>query len=830
MTEEIRGKCASEVPRNEGEDDNGMKKYQVANDGIKQTRVKRSIEDNKQGTLQTTNEKILKRAQNDTSNTEKGRTGEHNGLQNEDEIMLYDSSDEELEEPVAVSNEVENVQKSTSTQENSTIAQQQRTIGQSDTGTNSMRSSNGQGAKPESLFKQSSTKTGLVNKNTSTIKTQPRVRFDLNPQIKIITTMETDKSTAIQERGVRMVEDTEKFTTPTRIEYNLNNTIVKFNIREAVKELFLKFSKEDPTIRILTLDKSKVVWEVDRTLEENNTFQENFQMREQSYRKGNKKVTLYCLVESRLTINRLKYATPVKNHIFDNNIWIRPDLYSTQIVSCPGFFTLVHPKMTNKSEFTNELIEALKTVEVNNSEKVVQEWNLKRNQDNKLTNTVIPKFHIETNQRKWGDITTEVLSLHCSMEDAQFLKYLLAETGTKQKLPRGLFIPTGIHLMEGKEVLRKLLKEHQEYILTLTSCQIGGISTQDMVATDGTLESIQQIFLKMDGVKAVEKMYHTDYSRQWMLVIEKDKIHKLVEQVQQNLSRLYNRRTTKNPRLITYKLDTGATGYRLMATEGSHGKIGSYAEVLKRRFPTEGDDFGSLPTSSKTIRSDKYTSMRKEGTELKDKTEGEKDGEGTKNSRYKKSGINDKNISIQQYNQGHNSPENRTGGAETQNTDVERHTTNIRKEIQLLEKGFNDRLLELEQSNKRLLETMDNRIAKRVEKTMDKKADHISDVTADMVTKRLMKAITGITKGSKHKQIQEDNQASTNRVTQESPMKAGQNDTDMMDVDRATIITEQESYLHKDTTKIIPDTTNKHYTAQTDQPHDTTQGSETSVK
>ncbi len=119
-----------------------------------------------------------------------------------------------------------------------------------------------------------------------------------------------------------MVEETEKFTTPTKIEFNLNNTIVQFNIREAVKELFLKFSKEDPTIRILTLDKSKVVWEVDSTLEENNTFQENSRMREQSYRKGNKKVTLYCLVESRLTINRLKYATPVKNHIFDNNIWI----------------------------------------------------------------------------------------------------------------------------------------------------------------------------------------------------------------------------------------------------------------------------------------------------------------------------------------------------------------------------------------------------------------------------------------------------------------------------------------------------------------------------
>ncbi len=159
---------------------NGLSKVNPARKVIDETRGIGASEVPRNEFFQTTNEKIPKGVEDDTSNTETEGTGKYNGFRDEDEIMLHDSSEEELEGPASVWNEVARVQKSTSTQENSTIAQQQRMTGHSDTRTNSLRSSNVPVTKSEPGSTQSSTKAGVVNKHTSKIKAQPRVRFDPN--------------------------------------------------------------------------------------------------------------------------------------------------------------------------------------------------------------------------------------------------------------------------------------------------------------------------------------------------------------------------------------------------------------------------------------------------------------------------------------------------------------------------------------------------------------------------------------------------------------------------------------------------------------------------
>ncbi len=104
-------------------------------------------------------------------------------------------------------------------------------------------------------------------------------------------------------------------------------------------------------------------------------------MKEQSYRKGNKKVILYCVVELIHPINRIKYSEPTKRYIFEQNIWLKPDFYATQIVSCPGLITLVHPKLTNKVELTDTLIRMLGEVPTDTEEDVVKEWKQHRGID-----------------------------------------------------------------------------------------------------------------------------------------------------------------------------------------------------------------------------------------------------------------------------------------------------------------------------------------------------------------------------------------------------------------------------------------------------------------
>lgn len=119
--------------------------------------------------------------------------------------------------------------------------------------------------------------------------------------------------------------------------------------------MFHKLATEDPTIRIFKATRNKLIWEAAGHLAEEEEFIQDLQ----SFRRGNAKATIYCSVESRYTINRLKYTESCKQFIFNRNIWIKPDLYATQIVSCPGIFTLAHPKLTNKTEFVKQLSKTL---------------------------------------------------------------------------------------------------------------------------------------------------------------------------------------------------------------------------------------------------------------------------------------------------------------------------------------------------------------------------------------------------------------------------------------------------------------------------------------
>ena len=111
-----------------------------------------------------------------------------------------------------------------------------------------------------------------------------------------------------------------------------------------------------------------------------------------------------------------------------------------------------------------------------------------------------------------GGLQMEVLSVQCTTKDANYLKYLLAEAGSRKILPYGIFVPMGIHLMEGKEVLSQLLQEQQTFLTQVTSFQIGRITCEEMFQGDEEGSTIKNLLLKAEGVSAVEKLYHTSYT------------------------------------------------------------------------------------------------------------------------------------------------------------------------------------------------------------------------------------------------------------------------------------------------------------------------------
>ena len=145
-----------------------------------------------------------------------------------------------------------------------------------------------------------------------------------------------------------MTENYKKLITPVKLEFNLDQTIQSFDLLESMNEITKLLLIEDETIKFTNTEQTATLYELGLELPQGQDFQNNFKVRELTFRKGNRKVILYFTIESTLPINRIKFTEPIKKHLQENNIWLKPDLFLTKIESSPGFLTLIHPRMTNK--------------------------------------------------------------------------------------------------------------------------------------------------------------------------------------------------------------------------------------------------------------------------------------------------------------------------------------------------------------------------------------------------------------------------------------------------------------------------------------------------
>ncbi len=101
-------------------------------------------------------------------------------------------------------------------------------------------------------------------------------------------------------------------------------------------------------------------------------------------------------------------------------------------------------------------------------------------------------------------------------------------------------------------------------------------------------EPIQNMLMQCEGVSAVEPTYQTDRRGQWNIVVDKSMVTDLSEYVQNNLSQIYSNRTGKKSKLlITNMQEKQNPSYKLILVDTVESKVGSYAEVLKRRFPQQ---------------------------------------------------------------------------------------------------------------------------------------------------------------------------------------------------------------------------------------------------
>ncbi len=111
-----------------------------------------------------------------------------------------------------------------------------------------------------------------------------------------LVTSTRDSEDILQVRGQTMIEKRQLLRTPIRIEFNLDSSLGEFNIIHATTELFGRMFHKDNTIRVLQTETNITLWEDKMQLPEDKEFTERFKLKEQTFRKGSKKITIYCVL------------------------------------------------------------------------------------------------------------------------------------------------------------------------------------------------------------------------------------------------------------------------------------------------------------------------------------------------------------------------------------------------------------------------------------------------------------------------------------------------------------------------------------------------------
>lgn len=577
--------------------------------------------------------------------------------------------------------------------------------------------------------------------------------------------------TTMKERGLHLTEEKAKINTPVKIEFNINANEPDFNVLEECTGLLEAMGTADPSIRITGSVSKILLWEVDGQMPDWDKFCAEFQMREQKYRKGNSKVTIFCVVESSMNINRIKFIDPVQSVLLAKNIWIKPDYYSTKVVSSPGFFTLLHPRLTHKQSLVKHIQNALRTTTVDTKEAIVVEWHDIHPDAITETSTPTPPFHVETSLKKWGTIQTEVLSVHCSAEDAKYMKYLLTAASTQNKLATGLFVPTGLHLLEGKEVLTNLMREQYEFVQQTVSFQIEGVSRADMDTSKDGGQTTREILSQGPGVRGIESTYQTDHRGQWVLVVATNEVQSLQGYLKKNTQTIYSNRQSKQMRLIRHSIDNHTNGYRVVLLDSFLGSVGTYAEALTRRFhPTSThSDVSSTRTeapransketqhySSISISHDVASTTRDAFPSLQeahnvDISDGPKPGRVTRTqARLENQNVpSPQKLPVQSHKKTDTNVSSQCQDKHSYHTDTSTMVAELKwaNTFAKMEQNLEKKLNTMDENTTLQMSALEKRIEENIEQIMETKMMDISVLIANMVTKRLMKAMGKAAKG-----------------------------------------------------------------------------------
>ena len=260
-------------------------------------------------------------------------------------------------------------------------------------------------------------------------------------------------------------------------------------------------------------------------------------------------------------------------------------------------------------------------------------------------------------------------------------------------------------------------------------------------------------------------------------------------------------------------MDTGDNGYKILMTENNIGKIGSYAEVLKQRFPAgEASMHSTGATSTGQIgvsQASTYGNIKTRGVKVNHHTTTigfRSPPKSLRNTDGKKELGN--NESQASYANGSAKigpvPKDTQRSRTVQQDQRPQEKGNLvqavtRRELPSkldgMERRFQEQITSLESNNKKLLQEMEGNLEERMDKMLESKLRMILNLVSNSVTNKLTIAMKKMLTDKQVSQSSQDTDETL--ITQESPQKL---DTD--NINRERIMTR---HTIQDTEKTVTD-------------------------
>ena len=576
----------------------------------------------------------------------------------------------------------------------------------------------------------------------------------------VIAKSRTPVGEQLRQRGLTMVDQKKKWETPVKVEFNIDKQTIQFNIRAELLVLLQKMMAVDPTLKIQSTLRKDLEWDSLENVPEDTEFNDSFKVQDFTYRKLRKVVAHMTLITT-LHVNQIKYRENVKEHLFQNNIWFKPDRFDTKIESSPGIIIMLHPKLINRDDFKEEVTSALTEAVVTLEEgTAMDEENDSGTIDGqKLNKNRVPSFYLETSVKKWRDLKVEVLRINSAKEDSEYLKFLLSTSSEQGQMKQGVFLPEGLHLMEGKELVYTMLRRHSQYMNEITGIPLSGLKHSDLALTlPNERQTISEIITGINGVLSIERI--KDRKRNGNLLVVTKKRHEAAV-----LDTLANRMETIYKCQIGQRRIILAGSCKIHNPDEQVNRVSTYAEILSSRYrppasagsniPSTQTTKGQLPSEEKQMENSESKASEKS---IEEKNDHQRDLLGRIDEMASKQATLEK--AHEKLQKDHH---------ELKKIEDKQYKREDNLQTDTVNKMIETKLSEFKESNEKQLQAAEIALKSEIGKSIDRKIQNISDTVAHNVSTQILEAFHQYMNPPKYVEgDQQYNRIFPPRITQET--------------------------------------------------------------